>query len=574
MFLLGIALLLMLFSFQIEVSYCWEDGIVERSTSVWEDRDEKDIIDQVVEKHIDTFLLTESELHSLVQVKSRPYCVKEALKDIIPECIKYGVDAIDSRLQKVTAMKLSICEFENSKVDFPSSCLNIDSESSFDGCIADIERAPQHWTTFSGYYRDITKICYEESLPFEKEQILSLYSNVTKIFSSLLRNFNGTYGSTVIMQNKIKLELDKILCDMRKGVLLQSQNIELVLNKKLDNFTKRSSEVFQGTWELSHNFSTETLHVFENIFLSMENLSKEVTKVSTGLSNADVDKVLEESRNAAVQNSHFLYEKYSSIFLEIIESLNIANTLSTEQQYAVGSVAHSLHKNHELSENLRLSLISVDEQVHQHYSSIMEELDTMMISFSRHNEEMISDVIKSTNNDLVDYASNLVSSLNLKFEETSLKLDEVISNIDSVSHRISNATSYFLDGVTLLTDNLFVGILSNVYNGIEYLGQWISNSFAIFGYGETFFFRILLTAVAIMLLLRVSLRKSYFNDILFKSASKENLHFNFKKNCNQMFKYITNIALLSSIIGGTIMAIVLTNFLIKLKLYVADTSTG
>ena len=573
MFLLGIALLLIFFSFQIEVSYCY-DGILERSTSVWEDRDEKDVIDQVVEKHIDTFLLTESELHSLVQVKSRPYCVKEALKDIIPECIKYGVDAIDSRLQKVTAMKLSICEFENSKVDFPSSCLNIDSESSFDGCIADIERAPQHWTTFSGYYRDITKICYEESLPFEKEQILSLYSNVTKIFSSLLRNFNGTYGSTVVMQNKIKLELDKILCDMRKGVLLQSQSIELVLNKKLDNFTKRSSEVFQGTWELSHNFSTETLHVFENIFLSMENLSKEVTKVSTGLSNADVDKVLEESRNAAVQNSHFLYEKYSSIFLEIIESLNIANTLSTEQQYAVGSVAHSLHKNQELSENLRLSLISIDEQVHQHYSSIMEELDTMMISFSRHNEEMISDVIKSTNNDLVDYASNLVSSLNLKFEETSLKLDEVISNIDSVSHRISNATSYFLDGVTLLTDNLFVGILSNVYNGIEYLGQWISNSFAIFGYGETFFFRILLTAVAIMLLLRVSLRKSYFNDILFKSASKENLHFNFKKNCNQMFKYITNIALLSSIIGGTIMAIVLTNFLIKLKLYVADTSTG
>lgn len=183
---------------------------------------QSEMIESIMSRHLESFSLTESDFEDIIFMKPRSKCVKDALKDIIPECMRLGVDSIEPGLQKKAAIQLSICEFENSKVTYPSSCYNMINDNDFDSCIFDIERAPQYWTTFSGYYREITKICYEESLPFEKEQIISLYSNITKLYSKMFQDLNDSYKDSTHIQQMMKNEF-KELQRMMKVILDQNE---------------------------------------------------------------------------------------------------------------------------------------------------------------------------------------------------------------------------------------------------------------------------------------------------------------------------------------------------------------
>ncbi|EGW30309.1 uncharacterized protein SPAPADRAFT_143688, partial [Spathaspora passalidarum NRRL Y-27907] len=107
----------------------------------------------------------------------RSDCAQQALKELIPQCINQGIESITNAQQKSIALQLSICQFEDSGVIYPSQCRgdNLDIEQ----CILSLERRARYWTTYSGYYQDIKNICHQISLPFEKDQILSIYENIT-----------------------------------------------------------------------------------------------------------------------------------------------------------------------------------------------------------------------------------------------------------------------------------------------------------------------------------------------------------------------------------------------------------
>lgn len=117
-------------------------------------------------------------------------CVKEALKQFLPICLKEGIESVDAELRVETAVKLSICEFEASGLEhIPKSCSSKDVESMMD-CMIQLESSAQWWTTYSGNYQRLPTICYENSLPYEKEQTLALFLNVTNMYNDISKRLN------------------------------------------------------------------------------------------------------------------------------------------------------------------------------------------------------------------------------------------------------------------------------------------------------------------------------------------------------------------------------------------------
>lgn len=58
-------------------------------------------------------------------------------------------------------------------------------------CMMELERSPQWWTTYSGNYQHLSSICFENSLPYEKDQILELFLNITDVYGEFYQNIES-----------------------------------------------------------------------------------------------------------------------------------------------------------------------------------------------------------------------------------------------------------------------------------------------------------------------------------------------------------------------------------------------
>ncbi|AMD20897.1 HDR155Wp [Eremothecium sinecaudum] len=111
-------------------------------------------------------------------------CVQGALSQFLPKCLKYGIETITTEERTQAAVKLSVCELHASNVkNIPLECTQ---GSDIPICLKRLQNSPQWWTTYSGYYQRLPSICFENALPYEKEQILELFLNITDLYS----NFN------------------------------------------------------------------------------------------------------------------------------------------------------------------------------------------------------------------------------------------------------------------------------------------------------------------------------------------------------------------------------------------------
>ena len=131
---------------------------------------------------------------------------QKALEPIINQCAE-GIETITPIQQKLIAIQLSICEFENAEISYPSEC----KSQNLDSCILLLEKSPQYWTTFSGYYREIRNICHQISLPFAKDQILQVYENITEFYRTLMEEMTNSNKYTENMQNELKVKFDKLI---------------------------------------------------------------------------------------------------------------------------------------------------------------------------------------------------------------------------------------------------------------------------------------------------------------------------------------------------------------------------
>lgn len=533
---------------------------------------QSEMIESIMSRHLESFSLTESDFEDIIFMKPRSKCVKDALKDIIPECMRLGVDSIEPGLQKKAAIQLSICEFENSKVTYPSSCYNMINDNDFDSCIFDIERAPQYWTTFSGYYREITKICYEESLPFEKEQIISLYSNITKLYSKMFQDLNDSYKDSTHIQQMMKNEF-KELQRMMKVILDQNEKTSEEVKEKYEEFSEQYSSMLLTSLEISKKFSLGTENLVEDMANNIKYLDFELSRISIAIEDLDFETKLTDMKNSVLDDVRNLSDESISLLDSILTNLESLDILSQHAQNITNGISQSLKKNEVLSNNMNNALIETDTQLHEHNEVIRFEFEETISYLSQFSDQAIDNAIRDTSEEITKHVATFIDSINLRLEETTTKLEEVIYNIDDLSDKVGNASSYLIEGLNLLTSNGIMDALLLTYNNVA---SGLESGFGMLTTLKSDIFKIVrfITACILFAILFIWSMNRLFSQNRTKHTTLSLISPIGILNFRRIFRFLTNLALWLSVMGGTLLAVIVTNFLIQLKVYISKLSTN
>lgn len=149
-------------------------------------------------------------LTSLANYHTSP-CTYDALAEYIDQCSEKSFDLVDSLLRLQLAVKLSICEFEEASVEYPDECKHLSTKEDFSECVQKFRASSQLWTTYSGNYRKLRSLCYEESLPYTKYHIIELFANITNAYAEFYNSMKGSFHAASAQQDEMKAKIHQLL---------------------------------------------------------------------------------------------------------------------------------------------------------------------------------------------------------------------------------------------------------------------------------------------------------------------------------------------------------------------------
>ncbi|SCU85680.1 LADA_0D08966g1_1 [Lachancea dasiensis] len=215
----------------------------------------------------------------------RSYCAGEALREFLPRCMQNGIETLDPQLRVQAAIKLSFCEFQESGLEVtPHRCLDLSLEGS-KRCMDQMRSSPQWWTTYSGNYQRLSTLCYENSLPFEKEQLVELFLNITKIYASFSEKLDAELTRKLIVLEEFMTQrmsnfedmFGQQVADMNTAYARQMSSFLEHLDKLQDDaFTTFSNNALAVRNEVS-DFDREFLFDLKNLKHYVEDINAEFT---------------------------------------------------------------------------------------------------------------------------------------------------------------------------------------------------------------------------------------------------------------------------------------------------------
>lgn len=378
------------------------------------------------------------------QLLSQSSCAQDALFQIMPQCIALGINSVDSELKMILAIKLSICEFETSGVQYPDAC-----KTDYKLCLSLLEQSPQFWTTYSGNYRELSTICYVESIPYEKNKILSTYADVTKLYADLLSHM----GDTELNTERLQFQFDELFHTFEtfKSEVLAHQNYASEV------FLKDLETKFQSTNDFIQMQSKESLDS-----ISLE-LFKFFQKIQTD--NNDMYKDLEALRDRfKVDYQNAVADSLSSISMINFELVSLE--LSSKEALQISkNLEESLIRNERLSQVIEERLADSANLIEaQHYMLQNDFADSLSII----SEKIVLEVSNS-----IELVEQVVLENILLLDSQINRIQEKIEFVDEL---FANVTKKFEPYF-----NLFQNSVDLVNHGYETLfrnfmdfGTWVT----------------------------------------------------------------------------------------------------
>lgn len=379
-------------------------------------------------------------------------CYKEALKEIIEICISEGPEAIDPSSRKELALKLSICEFRASGVNYPPECHILYTADDYLRCISKLEKIPQYWTTFSGNYRDIGRICYEESLPYQKDHIIGLYSNISSIYREMYKDMERGQKMSEESIREFKLKFDSLL-DIVEVHLQQQKEYQTEISKEQVEFNKEVKKAmnqtiselreFTGEFETSVDdinvYINNTVNELEGLSYTMKdyNFIDQVNQIKLKISGEFTD--LENFSNDIVYKIMNNFESTSEV---IIENINITNELS-----------QSIHYNKNLMDDFKLNVNQNNDLIHSQNVILRSEFEQSVISFSKMMDEQLEVYLEKSSALIESQIKELVDDIYHDLNDTIVSLNRVSNQLRFYSNTINNATLFMYQGLRKVTDN-------------------------------------------------------------------------------------------------------------------------
>lgn len=354
-------------------------------------------------------------------------CAKKALEPIINQCAE-GIETISPIQQKLIAIQLSICEFENAEISYPSEC----KSQKLDTCILLLEKSPQYWTTFSGYYREIRSICHQVSLPFAKDQILQVYENITEFYRTLMDEMTNSNKYTEDMQNELKAKFDKLINvidliladreknreDLKCSFNVFKNNFEKSLNNALvvmkHSYEDANSNIKELESHLNY-FINDMLQVYILINEKAAEIMSEQDKMIDH--NADILEQIEKIRNKVV-------EMHEDTMEVQISNNQWAQDMRTNLEYAHFTVS-------KLNSHLQLSIndyIEQNEDIRNRAPIILEEAIEMFLIYMNNSGQIALDSFET--------------ALDLSLSLLQRKLNQTEESIDNLNTKVSELIQF------------------------------------------------------------------------------------------------------------------------------------
>ncbi|ODV97562.1 hypothetical protein PACTADRAFT_31009 [Pachysolen tannophilus NRRL Y-2460] len=415
-------------------------------------------INDIVKRHKKLLEITNYELEAFKNPLYNKDCYKQAIEPILPACIKSGIDSLTKTGKTLIAIRLSLCDFSDGNVEFPYECIedsqfyNEEANTFIDiqGCIGELFKNPAAWTTYHGYFRDIGKICSQESLPYEKNHLLELYTNITGVYSKYLDNLENIMEesenykeATFSYLKEFKGVFDNFINETSKRSNRQKEEFNKSINE-INNVLKDTSVLSTKIQDDSadyHDYIENLINTVGNSLLDIEN-----TLQKFGISE-HLRKYKDETMDIFQEQTNNVQDMLSSIDKVISKTKGSVENLDSTTEDSI-----------KLIENFNAGLSSVSEIVE--YQCINAELVLSMQGELLENQNEISMREKEI---YVQY-NKIFDNFDFKLMETSNKLQNLSNTVDDIADALVGSIDFLNNLSTFLNSISFFKVFKKLIN--------------------------------------------------------------------------------------------------------------
>lgn len=292
----------------------------------------------------------------------RTKCTYQATQEFVELCRQLGADNIDANLRLRLAVNLSICEFSDAGLDYPEECKDLGSKHErelFLACVALLSLVEQFWTTYSGNYRKLRLLCYEELAPFLKDSLLDLYLNITKLYAE----FFESAGRSAEVVNRVQ---DENLADLNS---LRTIVVEL----------------FRETGEFEEKLRMQRKDHLQENQVAQEATTQRICFLDSLISNS-IQQIINETEvlKGAITSSSSNFDLFGNrLELEHQKVFESAQSLGIVQNEILQSASYVSNALTEIKENALVSESNL-KNLNFEVGAIGERFEELAVLFTKH----------------------------------------------------------------------------------------------------------------------------------------------------------------------------------------------
>ncbi|CDO96531.1 unnamed protein product [Kluyveromyces dobzhanskii CBS 2104] len=334
-------------------------------------------------------------------------CAKKALKEFLEICSKKGIEFVDTDLRVLTAIHLSVCEFESSgSKNYPTECsANPLSELDAAECVTALESSPQWWTTYSGNYQNLPQICMENSLPYEKEQLLELFLNITGMYSDLQENVTDYWNNFhADFENSGKRNLDTLqslfdlfIQDLLKAHETRNREASKELSEMQQFFDAHLFNFSESLNDLNFVLNEELSYIKSNLFETFQEVELENMKRSQE-SKKMTDETLSDLKSIKVQSATLqnkFMDDFDVFYTDLVKASRDKNLIiSDELMQTQEEIIHVMFQFNKMMHESVIPLLTEEllPAVNEVSSSIVENLNNIQRQLNLQMEDWSSSI--------------------------------------------------------------------------------------------------------------------------------------------------------------------------------------
>lgn len=340
----------------------------------------------------------------------------------MPQCIANGLESIDAETRVETAIKLSICEFQASGLgEIPENCM-VDDLGSMMDCMFELESSSQWWTTYSGNYQRLSSICYENLLPFEKEQILKLFLNITELYDSFGDDVDTKLNHLMFQMEQDSQNFLDDLARMFRNYDNELRNAtesnRIILENDLSFFRNKVNDVL---YETSEQLEVQIIEKNSQLMNEVDTVHHIMSDLADELAKNDIKSKINDLKDDSLNNLQDLVEMSNDVKEYYSRNNKLVNT--ELENFSMGLKKQLGGMSKDLSESQMEAI-----ELLQGFNSILH--DSLLPSMT---DEIVPEMTNFKNTLLQEWTA-ITSTLNGDF---ALWNEEIFSTFNDISEKLN-----------------------------------------------------------------------------------------------------------------------------------------